>query len=381
MINSGHIRKSWKTTIATAALLVGASSSVFAENYIANVFLPPLQPLGMAYTAFAESVKVASKGKIVFEVHAGGSLLPPRASLEGIRNGVTHVGFVAGTYTPADLPLNNVIADLTLRNSDAMVTAFASTDFNINNARMQAEWKKNGVVYGAGYATAAYRIMCRGDTGKMTDLKGKKIRVPGGLWDRLARQLGGVPVNISSEDMYSGLDRGSLDCVNNDASALRDRSLWDVAKTLVMTDLGFYFSGVTWGYNADFWKKLTPQDRRMLFDEMATNMVNLQLITADSERKTIQDAVGKGVKIVEPEPALKEAIARFAASDQQGLDQLAKEKFKIENAKAVIDAYNATVDKWTNLLKNVDRADRVTLVKLAKAEIFDKVDVTTYGVK
>ena len=375
-----HSGKSLCASVAALALLTAASPS-YAENYIANVFLPPAQPLGMAYAAFAESVKEASKGRINFEVHAGGSLLPPKASLEGIRNGVTHVGFVAGTYTPADLPLNNIIADLTLSNPDAMVTAFASTDFNINNPAMQAEWKKNGVVYGAGYSTAAYRIMCRGDTSKMTDLKGKKIRVPGGLWDRLARQLGGTPVNISSEDMYSGLDRGSLDCVNNDASALRDRSLWDVAKTLVMVDLGFYFSGVTWGYNAAFWAKLTPQDRRLLFDQMAINMVKLQINTADSERKTIQDAAGKGVKVVEPEPALKEAIAKFAAADLPVLEKLAQEKFKVANPKAVIDGYSATVEKWTRLLKNVDRRDQAALVRLAKSEIFDKVDVASYGVK
>lgn len=119
----------------------------------------------------------------------------------------------------------------------------------------------------------------------------------------------------------------------------------------------------------------------MLFDQMAVNMVKLQINTADSERQTIQDAAGKGVKVVQPEPALKEAIAKFVASDQQSLEQIARDKFKVANPKDVIDAYNATVDKWARLLKDVDRRDEATLVKLAKSEIFDKIDVGTYGVK
>ena len=41
-----------------------------------------------------------------------------------------------------------------------MVMAFASTEFGVTNEAALAEWKENGVVFGGGYSTSQYYMMC-----------------------------------------------------------------------------------------------------------------------------------------------------------------------------------------------------------------------------
>ncbi|MDP6883244.1 MAG: hypothetical protein QF830_03820, partial [Rhodospirillales bacterium] len=82
------------------------ASGASAENYVASTYLNPSTPLGKGgYVQFPEAVKKASKGEITFDVHHSASLLPFRAHLKGIADGVAHMGQIAGTYTPAEIPL------------------------------------------------------------------------------------------------------------------------------------------------------------------------------------------------------------------------------------------------------------------------------------
>ena len=54
-----------------------------------------------------------------------------------------------GTYTPAELPIANLIGNMAFYNTDPMVMAFASTEFGLTYPAALAEWAGNGVVFGA----------------------------------------------------------------------------------------------------------------------------------------------------------------------------------------------------------------------------------------
>jgi TRAP-type C4-dicarboxylate transport system substrate-binding protein len=375
-----------KNTTARALLLsviVGlggalATGGAGAETFNANVFLPPAQPLGQMYARYANAVKDATGGAVDFKVFTGGSLVSPKASLQGIRDGIAHVGFVAGTYTPKDLPLNNVLADLTLYNADPTVTAYASTDFNINSAAVQAEWKSHNTVYGAGYSTAPYRMVCNADVPTLETLKGMKVRTPGGLWHRFSTEIGATPVNVPSSEMYTGLERGLLDCVNNDITSLKDRSLWDVATSVNTIALGTYFSGVGLGFNSAFWTGLSERHRSVLLDLAAEQMVEMQIEVVVNEQNAKKEAADKGIKFYEPKEPLSAALSAFSVDDLKDLQN--NGRYGAENAGAVAADYIAIVNKWAKLLEGVDRTDKAALLAIVKREIYDKIDAQTYGV-
>ena len=185
---------------ALAAVVATAAVPATAAEYIANNFLDQNHPFSMFnYTEWAKDVAKASNGDITFKVFLGGSLVPARSTLPGIRDGLATVAYHAGTYTPSELPITNVLADMSIYNSDIYVTLAASTEVSFQNPAIQAEYKKVGVVYGGGYSTSPYLLLCRTKISSLAELKGKRLRMPGSLWDRWAVQLGAVSVNVPSE--------------------------------------------------------------------------------------------------------------------------------------------------------------------------------------
>lgn len=365
-----------------AAGLVALSAAGQAETYIASTYLNPTTPLGRGgYVLWPEAVEAASDGEITFQVHHSASLLPFRAHLQGIADGVADVGQIAGTYTPSMIPLQQVLADLAFANPDPFVIAFASTEINMTHPRLLEEWAGNNVVFGGGYSTPAYMLICRDVVATLDDLQGKKVRTPGSAWDRVTTHLGAVPINVPSSEMYTGLDSGNLDCAANGADTLKTFSLWEVSESLNTVKLGLYFSGWLWGYNKDFWQGLDAEQRRLLFDTMAEHIVKTQILYHELEREAIEEAPENGVEVVEPAADLQAAVDAFAKQDLETVEQIARETHEVENPRELIEAFNQLVAKWTDLLDGVSRTDETAMVALVKSEIYDQLDEATYGLK
>lgn len=373
--------------IGLSAVFVLAASALpttpaIGEEYSANVWFSPTYPLTVGgYTEFAKAVEKATDGEVTFEVFTGGSLLPPKSAMQGIADGLAQVGYHAGTYTPAQLPLTNVIADLAFATPDPLAVALASTEMNFKNERLQNEWKDNGIVFGGGYSTPAYNLICTDVVSSLSDLEGKRVRVPGGAWDRFASHVNMVGVNVPSSEMYTGMDRGSLDCAVNDPGALESFSLWDVAESINTLPVGVYFSGFTWGYNVDFWRSLSDENRRILLDEMARHLVRVQLHYKNGAEKTLAAAEEKGVEVVQPSSELEAALKEFARKDIDEVKRLARDKHDVKDPEALISSFNESVEHWSDLLDGIDRNDEDALVALVRKEIYNQVDETSYGMK
>lgn len=375
MINKKH-RLTW----IICAFALATPLMAGAGNNNANVFFSQTHVLSEeGYTKWAEAVSDATGGAVTFKVFTGGSLLPPAASMQGVRDGVAQVGYHAGTYTPAELPITNVISDLSFGNPDPLVMAFASTEFAISYPAMQEEWKENGIVYGGGYATTPYHLMCRTEINSIEDFKGLKLRVPGGVWSRFAEYIGATTVSVPSSEMYTGLDAGSLDCAANAADALESFSLKDVVKSIVTLPLGVYFAGFEWGYNPSFWRSLDDAQRKILFDEMALAMVRIELKYQINAAHAIDNAAQLGVTVVAPTDDMQASLDSFIAADLANVKQVAREKRGIDNPDSIINDFLAVVTKWGRLLQDVDRTNEATLTELVKHEIYDKINPSTYG--
>jgi TRAP-type C4-dicarboxylate transport system substrate-binding protein len=373
-----------RTTLTAAALaaMVAASPMPSAAQFMANNFLDQNHPFSVHnYTEWAENVKKATNGAVTFKVFLGGSLVPARATIQGVRDGLAHVAYHAGTYTPSELPLNNVVADLALVTSDIYVSMAASTEQAFVNPKLQAEYRRNGLIYGGGYSTSPYLLLCNKKIESLADIKGKRLRMPGSLWDRWAISMGAISVNVPSSEIYTGLERGTLDCGVNPLESLQSRSWWDIAKFVVDLPLGPYYSGPMWAYNPAFWRGLTPEQRRAIFDVTARAMVRSSIAYINNTTSTEKAMGAKNVQMVKPKADLQAASDAFVQKDAAELGKLAQEKLKVSPAdtEQLITEYKALVAKWEKLLAGVNQLDEEKLTAIIKAEIFDKIDVRTYG--
>lgn len=355
-------------------------STALAKSFIANTFFPDKHPLAKyGYVNWAKDLEKASGGKLKVQLFTGTVLLPPRSGLSGVRDGIAQVGHHAAVYTPSELPVSNAIQELGFSYSDPLVAIAAITEFNMTDAEMLAQWKKVGVIYAGGYCTPAYCIMCSKPVRNLEELKGKKLRTCGAANSRWVQSTGAVPVNLPSSEMYTGLEKGNLDCATNVVSDLKSRSLWDVAKHTTLVPLGMYWSGPQWAVNPDFWKDLSVEERHIFFDVTAQAIANLYVGYQAAVQEAIDESESHGVNIYEPSEDMLASIHTFTQGNYPEVLKMAREKYKIKDPEALFDRFRKVVDKWDRLFANVDHKDAAAIGKLIKQEIYDKIDVASFG--
>jgi len=373
-----------RSALLAAGLVLGVAIAQPASavvEFTGSIWYPQSHPLDhYGYQEWAKSVEERSKGELKPKIFYGTALLPPKAHLSGLQDGIAQLTHHAGTYTPSELPEDNVISMLAMGMDDTIASAMAMTDFGLTDPSMQARYKKLGIVFAGGFATPQYILMCKMPIKTLADLKGVKIRTPGAVQADWARSVGAVPVTVPSTEMFTGLEKGQLDCASNAGNDLKTRSLWDVAKHTNMVSLGLYFHGWQYAFNRDFWKSLSPAHRRILLDTIAEAIPATMIGYLGDTQSVLDEAPEHGVTIHTPDAEVQQSVFDFAASTGKATAvKVGMEKFNLKDSGAVVDRFNATYAKWRKLLEGVDRTDAAALAAVFKKNLFSKIDEKTYG--
>lgn len=371
--------KKFLTTTLLAGLIAGPA---LATDFIANTFYDAQHPLAKyGYTEWAGLVKELSGGDLSAQVFTGTVLLAPRATLQGIRDNVVQVGHHAAIYTPSDLPVANAVQELGFNYSDPVTAIFAVADFSMHNPAQLAEWDRHGIVYLGAYATPPYILMCADPVRNLAELKGKRIRTAGSAVSAWVEEAGGIPVNVSSSEMYTGLERGTLDCATNAANDLVDRSLMEVARHTTLLPTGMYWSGPNWGVNRGFWSGLDDAQRSAMMQASARSMARMIINYTAQADAALEVAREKGGNVYQPEADLAASVEEFRARTLDGVYDKAAGTYGLADGGAVIDEFRAVMDKWAGLLADVDTTDEDALSDLAMSVIYGDLDPASYGVK
>ncbi|ATH78036.1 C4-dicarboxylate ABC transporter substrate-binding protein [Vreelandella venusta] len=369
-------------TLAVAAftLPVVATSAHGATSFIANSFYDQQHPHSRhGYIEWAELVKELSNGELQPEVYTGTVLLAPRANLQGIQDNIVQVAHHAAIYTPSEMPVANAVQELGFNYDDPLIGILAVTDFSLNNPTQLAEWEELGIVYLGAYNTPSYVLFCREPVRNLSELRGKRIRTAGSTVSAWVEEAGGTPVNVPSSEMYSGLDRGSLDCASNAANDLIDRSLWEVAEHTTLLPTGMYWSGPQWGFNSGFWSGLSDEHRDVFKEATARAMTRMIVQYLGASEAALEEAAAKGNHIYEPEDDLMASVEAFRDAALSNVYDKARDEYGIEEPETLIDDFIATYEKWQALVSEVDRKDEQALAALAMEEIFNKLPAD-YGI-
>lgn len=370
-----------KHLLMSASALLALSGASFAETYQATNWMAPAHILNeFPYQAFAKEVAEASSGEIVFEVYSSGSLVPAPTTMQAVGDGVAQLGVVYAPYNPSELPLNNTINDQAFLARDINAAAFAYTELGLTNPKLIAEWAKANGVFVGGYSTPFYYFVCMSEIVSPKDISGKKVRVAGTAQTEWIQSLGGVPVSVPIADVYSGLERGSIDCTMTDATNLaKGNKFWEVAKTVNTLPQGTVV-GATYVYNQDFWSGLSAEHRRLLLDHSAVGLARTQAAYNIGVQEALQGSIERGLKVTEPTEEMKDTLAKFQQSVAAALPAKTMKDRGIADPTEVLQDFVRLEDKWIKILENVDPTDAEALAKVLKENLYDGLDAQTLGV-
>lgn len=354
---------------------VGFSVSAFAaRDFKANVLYDQKHPFThYGYITWADYLKDISNGELKPKVYTGTVLLAANASMKGLRDNVVQVAHHPAIYTPSELPVANAVQELGFNFDNQMAVIAAVSEFSMNNPVQLEEWDKSGMIYLGAYATSPYVLFCRQPIESLADLKGKRIRTAGSTVSEWVKQVNGIAVNVSSGEMYSGLDRGSLDCASNSPLDLQARSLWEVAPYTVMVPTGVYWSGPEWGFNKKFWRDLSDQEKQWFKEAAAYSMANIVVNYKKEDVEAIEFAKEKGNTISEAPADILESVEKFREKALSDVYELAENKYKIDAPKETLDDFIATYEKWVDILKDKNTDDVNEMKELFMTNIYDQL--------
>jgi TRAP-type C4-dicarboxylate transport system substrate-binding protein len=360
--------------------LLGGISYVQAANFTAtSPYAESHAITQFKLNSFSERVAEGTNGGINFDVHSGGVLLSSSSALSGISDSVSDYGHVTGAYMPSDIPYDNVLNDLAFVADDPMAAALAVTEIKLNNEILQKEYRNNEVVFGSGYSLTNYYLICSEPIRNADDLKGKRIRTGSSAQIKWAQSMGAISVSVPATEIYTGLQRGNIDCSLGDATFLTSSfMLQEVAKHVTLLSLGTHTSGGEF-FNRDFWSDRSEEERRLLLSELAHAIAELQVDWARQAKDALKEAENNGVELIQPSESLQSSLSTFVENFVAELPETAMQERRVEDPTQLIEQYLSVEKQWKERLEGVDRTNIQEVANLIQENLYDNINLSQYG--
>jgi len=168
----------------------------------------------------------------------------------------------------------------------------------------------NAKYLGRLHSLLPFKIFCNKKIEKIEDFKGMRIRVMP-LYISFIKALGGSPVTISPDEIYTAIERGVVDGFMWPNVGMISWGLQEVTKYIV--DPGIFQMEPATMINMDKWKKI-PLDTQNLIDEIMQDMEYIaSMRNTMLEEKEMRVRAAAGMKVIQLPPADAEQFVKTAS--------------------------------------------------------------------
>lgn len=236
-----------------------------------------------------EEMKQRSEGRITWSMFAGGALGRGPEHFDIVRTGLADMGYATLTWTPGRFPLSDVLsAPITspakwkgVEAGMGMYERILKSEFadvqalHINSCVMAHLWTRKPVT-------------------SLEDLKGLKIRSPGGLQTRAIEALGATPVFLPLGDVYLSIETGVIDGVVTCPALILAFKLHEVARYSVPVSLGCVAEGLF--VNLRFWNRV-PADLQAIIADVGRNAYKIAGLFDETWYDQVMAEIGQSVTL------------------------------------------------------------------------------------
>lgn len=158
-----------------------------------------------------------SNGKLKFQARWGATVHKVTEGFEANRSGLTDMAACFTFLNVRNFPLTEALSLPGLFPNEAVETLVAE---QLAEKYFRKEFERQQVYLNGITGSTNFNLYSNVPITNLDQLKGLKVRSGTGISQRVFEALGAVPVNISSADFFSALQRGLLDAVfTSDAAA------------------------------------------------------------------------------------------------------------------------------------------------------------------
>jgi TRAP-type C4-dicarboxylate transport system substrate-binding protein len=265
---------------------------------------------------YLNELKKRSEGRLEVKGFWNQALCPAREQPDGLKAGLFEVTCVVPAYYPSKMPLYNMaylpsIFPIFVHSHNTWLSLNRIVDEWAQTPLLKAEFAKWNALYLSNMVPQFYELMGNVRISNLEELKGKRIRVIGGLTE-LMNKAGGIPVSLIAPEIFDALNKGTLDAVAHAHNLMDAMGFYEVSE--------YYTPSVSLGHMPvgllvsikDY--EALPEDIKGIFQALNKETPEVSADFADYYlKKSFEKFKKAGIEFVE-----------FSAEDQQKLRDMAK---------------------------------------------------------
>lgn len=260
------------------------------------------QPSYKGMEKMAELVAQRTNGALKLQLFADGQLGTEQESTEGVQFGTIDLYMGSSGAVGRFLPsLEAFAAPYLWRDVDHMMKVVRGPIGEEINKEMIA---KTGIrLLDMGWFFGARHLATKGFEVKVpADLKGRKIRMqPTTIYIETMRAMGANVISMDFKEVYTGLQTGVIEGLDNPANVYSARAFWEVINNLNLT--GHILQNQVVIINEQLFKSLKPEWQKVLV-QAAIEAGDYQTeLTLKNDAAAIDQLKQHNVKIVQPDTA------------------------------------------------------------------------------
>jgi len=254
-------------------------------------------PYTVGMNKLCELVKERSGGDILIKHHPAGQLGKGTAIIEGVKLGTIDM---AATGPLGSRVLSGLVSPFLFKDHQHLDRVFASPVWE-KIKKLYLE-ETGIVIVGGAYFAPRMLTTKKKKVVSPSDCKGLKIRVPPApvlvsTW----KALGASPTPIAFAELFTALQQGTVDAQENPYQVIWDQSFYEVQKYI--SPISYIIPPRLLIINADLWKNLGPEKRKLIEESWAEAAKLIQSIYLEKEAWYEQKLKEKGMIFVEPDIA------------------------------------------------------------------------------
>ncbi|MCX7856879.1 MAG: TRAP transporter substrate-binding protein [Deltaproteobacteria bacterium] len=239
-----------------------------------------------------EELKKRSDGKISYIMYAGGALGKGPEHYDIVAQGLSDMGYFTATWTPGRFPLTDVLSLAVWLDGKDIATDIGNA---VYDRILKAEFKDVKVIALNGCIQSF--IWTKKPISKMSDLKGLKLRSPGGHQTHYIKALGAEAVFMPIGEVYMAIETGTVDGLVTCPPLIEGFKLYEVVKYATVMTFGCVSEGIV--MNIRSWERLSEEHRKLI-EQVCTNPYRTTGgLTREAYKEMMRNIANHGVKFIE----------------------------------------------------------------------------------
>ncbi len=289
---------------AAALGLLGCASAFAADTITATHVFPASLVYSRSFLEFVKKANAAGQGVFTIQVRGGPEAIPMMEQPGAVRSGVVDMVYTACAFYAAQVPECDAVSASTIDGPTARKNGGMDLLNQIHQKRIgvyNLGWVDSGIRFDL-WSTKAPKL---DGTGHI-DIRGFKVRGHPIYNAFLSNYLGAQVINVNSPDLYTALERGTVEITAWTQIGLMDLN-WDrFLKYRILPD--FFSTDLHILVNGKRWQSLSPKTREILqrvaIEHETSSLEALQALWKKEEAELKR----RGIRTIAQSP---EAAKRF----------------------------------------------------------------------